>query len=135
MTKRKPPVGILSLLGLICFWATDAITDISGGTGEYVLYLSGTTGTDNGTTVSGYMNTTAKLAKVVFGSSRIETRNKGITFSGLVAPKSKMEIGYGSNYDDSNWYPVYLDTNGVISTNSGYYYGIRLHSTEFIYGY
>lgn len=82
------------------------------------------------------MNTTAKLAKVVFGSSRIETRNKGITFSGLVDPKSKMEIGYGSNYDDSNRYPVYLDTNGVITTNGdGYYYGIRLHSTEFIYGY
>ena len=114
----------------MCFFGTDAITDISGGTGEYVLYLSGTTGTDNGTTVSGYMNTTAKLAKAVFGSSKITTRNAGITFSGLVAPKSKMEIGYGRNYSDSNQYPVYLDTNGV-----SYYYGISLHSTEFIYGY
>ena len=123
-------------MGLFKFYWTDAITDISGGTGEYVLYLSGTTGTDNGTTVSGYMNTIAKLAKVVFGSYTITTVNEGITFSGLVAPKSKMEIGYGSNYNDRNKYPVYLDTNGVITTNGAYYYyGIRLHSTEFIYGY
>ena len=123
-------------MGLFKFYWTDAITDISGSTGEYVLYLSGTTGTDNGTTVSGYMNTTAKLAKVIFGSSKITTRNAGITFSGLIAPKSKMEIGSGKNYGDSNLYPVYLDTNGVISMNGdSYYYGISLNSTEFIYGY
>lgn len=115
---------------------TGAIDNMSGGTGEYVLYLSGTTGTDNGTTVSGYMNTIAKLAKVVFGSSKITTRNAGITFSGLIAPKSKMEIGSGKNYKDSTKYSIYLDTNGVITTNGdSYYYGITLHSTEFIYGY
>lgn len=123
-------------MGLFKFYWTDAIDNMSGGTGEYVLYLSGTTGTDNGTTVSGYMNTIAKLAKVVFGSSKITTRNAGITFSGLIAPKSKVEIGYGQNYKDSTNYSVYLDTNGVITTNKdSYYYGITLHSTEFIYGY
>lgn len=119
---------------VVLFYLTDAIDNMSGGTGEYVLYLSGTTGTDNGTAVSGYMNTVAKLAKVVFGSSKITTRNSGITFSGLIAPKSKMEIGYGKNYSDSNQYPEYLDTNGVITTGT-YYYGITLHSTEFVYGY
>ena len=42
-----------------------------------------------------------------------------------------MEIGSCSNYNDSNRYPVYLDTNGVITTNGdAYYYGISLHSTE-----
>lgn len=120
---------------MVLFYLTDAIDNMSGGTGEYVLYLSGTTGSDNRTTVSGYMNTVAKLAKVVFGSSIITTRNSGITFSGLIAPKSKIEIGYGKNYNDSNQYPEYLDTNGVITTSTYYYYGITLHSTEFVYGY
>ena len=47
-----------------------------------------------------------------------------------------MEIGSGKNYGDSNLYPVYLDTNGVIPMNGdSYYYGISLNSTEFIYGY
>ena len=106
-----------------------------GSGGDWILYKTATgINYSNSVDVSNYYNASAKLAKLIFTGTSLDTHNSNISVGGFISPTVEIQLGYGHNYKDSTKQYTLLKLGGTIYIPSTYW-SATLDSTEFTYGY